>query len=200
VVGCDLLERAQDRGGGEEVVGRQLEEVHALGERRPCDRDRGDAGSVPGEHVDQPGWERAHTSGPAGGVDQGRPAVEAVASDLLLDLELERRAVEDPTDRPVCGIEDARPEWVDGDAGLERTGHVFVVVGVEPSAELHEEIDDLFDGHVERRAGLYARPHEVVEIERGGEEPAVGRARALVGGAHRPALDEVGHGQRRRRG
>ena len=51
--GSTLRHRPQDRGAGEQVVRRQLEEVHALGERAAGDRAPGDAGRVAGEHVDE---------------------------------------------------------------------------------------------------------------------------------------------------
>ena len=77
---------------------------------------------------------------------------------------------------------------------------MLVVVGVEVRAELHEEIDDLVDRHIERGSGLHAGPDEIVEIERRGEEAAVDRAFVLGGRGDGPPLDEVRNGQCHRRG
>ncbi len=144
--------------------------------------------------MDQPGWEGAHSSRPSRRIHHRRPPVEPVAADLLFDLELERRTVEDPAEGPVRGAEDAGTERVHGDARLECPCHVLVGVGIEVFAELHEEVDDLVDRHVERRPGLHPRPHQIVEIERRGEEAAVDRALVFGGHGHGAALDEVRNG------
>ena len=165
---------------------------------RARDRDRSDTGGVAGQDVDEARGKGAHSTDASRWILDGGPAVEAVTTNLLFDLELERRAVEHAAERTVRGVEDARAEGIDCDARLERPGHVFVLGRVQMLAELDEEVDDLGDGHVERRSGFDSWPDELIEVEGRSEEARVLGSAARCGHGDRASLYEVRYGERDR--
>ena len=171
VVGGELLERPQHRGRGEQVVRRQLEQVHTLGERGPGDGDRGDARRVAGEHVDEPRRERAHPPLASARVDHRRPAVEAITTDLLLDLELERRTLEHSAQRV-----GTPPRECAGRAGSPRCSPRAPAPCTRctsgsrccPSSTRKSMISST--GTSNAGPGLDTRPDQLVEVELRGEE------------------------------
>ena len=151
----------------EQIVGRQLQQVHALGQRAAQHRHRGDARGVAGDHVNQSRRKGAHAMRAAArrAADLA-PAVEHVGTaELLVDLELHAAAIEDAAERCIRALEHAARQRTRARAEVERLREQPVGVARQPLAGLHQHVHDLGERHVEGRAGFAPRPHELVEIE-----------------------------------
>ena len=154
MVGIDVGHGPQDRGGGEQVVGRDLDQVYALGQRAAHDGGDGDRRCVARDDMRQPGRERADPTRVAKGPRNFPPAIDRIPAGFLLHLEFEVLAIEEEGHGPIGIFQNPALESVVSQRVLQCLLQVLVVVEVERGADLDQEIDDVSNRGVERRAGL----------------------------------------------
>ena len=193
MAGRDGVQARQQDGRRVQVVGRQLEQVDALGERATQHRQRRHPRRVAGQHVHDPGGERPDPQRTPGCRAGDRaPAVEDVrAAQLLVDHELHRRPGEAGAQARERLAQHGSGQRVRAQARRERVGHQPVRVTAEPVAQLHQHVHDLGDRGVERRARFGARPHQRVEVEVGGDEASAAGTEGAPGPGDRDPPGDV---------
>ena len=154
VVRVDLGHRPQDRGAREQVVRRQLQQVHAFRERAAGDGAAGDTGCIAGEHVHEAGRERADPAHATLEVGDLLPAVEHVAARPPGRPGTTAIGVEPVRQRLVRLGEDARTERAARGRSVRACAAGARCRRASTLAHCDEEVDDLGQREVERRSRL----------------------------------------------
>ena len=150
-----------------------LSRLTPLVRRSAQDGRGGYAGSVAGQDVNEPRWERPHPADVAGQIGELFPSVENVTADLLIDGEPHRLGLKCVFEPAVTLLEDARTQRAERHARAQRFLQMGIGVEIEAPAQFGEEVNDLGERELERRAGRRSWPDEFVEVEFRCRESAV---------------------------
>ncbi len=160
MVGGHFNHRAHQRGGGERIVRRQLDDGVRPGKRVADHRQDADNGRVAGDHVDAARAERAGARGQAG--DRARslidPAFEIVHAAATLDHRAHSGAAEHRPEPRVVEVQDAFRQAGRDTRQAKCLADVRVRVEIEPLPQLDQIIQNVLEAecievrHVRRRA------------------------------------------------
>ena len=96
------------------------------------------------------------------------PAIEGFgAAELVVDLCPQVLRVEESTQIFIAARQYTFLERTDAFHLRKRLAQQSMLIASDRFAGLHQQIDDLFERHVERGTGLSPRPYQGVDIQRG---------------------------------